>query len=179
VAASAVLILRYNCQQPQFELLIDFRENLAGLIFKVAAILLSPYGLLQEVTVAMGSTHPEDPSDELKLNHLLAVFVFFRSAGFVGVLLSCSYYMQPRANRIHRLFSGTSHAIRTLKCLFKDAPVTFITVCFLGSAFLFTFAFRVSEASVYSSSGAGTIYSNMGWMTMVTMTTMGYGDFCP
>ena len=122
----------------------DFRESLLELIFKVTAILLSPYGYLEEMTVDIDSTSPQGLPDQIKLNHLLAVVVYFRSVCFAGVLLSCSYYMHPRANRIHRLFGGTSSAIRALKCLFKDAPCTFITILFLSSAFLFTFAFRVS-----------------------------------
>ena len=43
---------------------------------------------------------------------------------------------------------------------------------------MFTFAFRVAETVVYETSPL-TNYSNMMWMTVITMTTVGYGDFNP
>lgn len=45
--ACAVLITRYCCQQPDYEMVVDFKESLPELLFKVAAILISPYGYLE------------------------------------------------------------------------------------------------------------------------------------
>ncbi len=45
---------------------------------------------------------------------------------------------------------------------------------------MFTFSFRIAENIVYSSEFTSmNIYSNMAWMTFITMTTVGYGDFTP
>jgi hypothetical protein len=127
----------------------------------------------------MGSVNRGGTVEEIKLNHLLTIVAFFRAACFAGVLLTTSYYMHPRANRIRRLFGNTSETVSALKCIFKDAPARAIAALFSLSAVIFTFGFRVSEAEVYKASSSGTVYSNMAWMTMVTMTTMGYGDYVP
>lgn len=95
------------------------------------------------------------------------------------MLLTCSKYMNPRASRITRLYRSTSGVLFALKSIFKDSPFCFIITVSMFSVWLFTFSFRVSEASIYSASSAGTIYCNMAWMTMVTMTTVGYGDYMP
>jgi hypothetical protein len=142
-------------------------------------MLLSPYEFLEGVTLECPSIHLDGTLEEMKVNHLLAIFVYFKAACFAGVLLSCSKYMQPQATRISRLYNSESGAVFALKGIFKDAPFRFISTVFSLSVLLFTFVFRVSEAGAYASSSTGTIYSNMAWMTVMTMTTLGYGDYVP
>ena len=48
----------------------------------------------------------------------------------------------------------------------------------LVSVLLFTFMFRVAEATI-SENSARKSYSNMLWMTIITVTTVGYGDYSP
>ena len=48
----------------------------------------------------------------------------------------------------------------------------------LVSVLLFTFMFRVAEATIPENS-ARKSYSNMLWMTIITVTTVGYGDYSP
>ena len=69
----------------------------------------------------------------------------------------------------------------------KTSPTYFVMLSFLISAFYFGFTIRISESPIdrpYSVNGVKTtptptlsVYNNCIWLGIVTMTTVGYGDF--
>lgn len=88
--------------------------------------------------------------------------------------------MSPRSVRISKLYGFQPGVIYTIKSIFKDHPFYFSGTIFTISLTMFTFSFRIAENIVYSSEFTSmNIYSNMAWMTFITMTTVGYGDFTP
>jgi hypothetical protein len=76
------------------------------------------------------------------------------------------------------MYNAKSGIIFCLRAIFKDNPFSFITTIFLISLVLFSFLFRIAEYQLYSVS-AMTMYGNMAWMTVITMTSVGYGDYTP
>lgn len=102
----------------------------------------------------------------------------FRSCFFVTSVLVRNKYMSPRAERICNMYGARSGTVYCLRCVFKDSPFAFITTIFLASVVLFAFLFRVAECQIYDLSSL-TMYANMAWMTVITMTSVGYGDYSP
>lgn len=153
----------------------------AGLFAKIVLLLIMPYPLLQETYVEIETntlTSYEEIVQSFKLNYLLICLAVFRSCFFVTSVLVRSKYMTPRAERICNMYGAQSGTIYCLRCLFKDSPFAFITTIFVTSVIVFSFLFRVAEYQIYSVSSL-TMYGNMAWMTAITMTSVGYGDYTP
>mmetsp|Transcript_18650 Transcript_18650/g.17741 ORF Transcript_18650/g.17741 Transcript_18650/m.17741 type:complete len:273 (+) Transcript_18650:327-1145(+) len=73
--------------------------------------------------------------------------------------------------------SGTAFAV---KCELKERPYTIIIVCFLISICLFGYAIRAAEIPyMYESEQDWNYIWNSMWCTIITMCTVGYGDFYP
>jgi voltage-gated potassium channel len=89
-----------------------------------------------------------------------------------------SQYMEPRAYRLGRMTGVNPDLLPALRSLFKERPFSFIIIVFVISVALFSYSFRVAEHH-FISQDMMTAYSNMTWMTVITMTTIGFGDISP
>ena len=150
-----------------------------GFAFKVAILLMGPYPFIEDVTFDIGGISSLPGECLYKVNHMLTIISFFKNVCFMDILLTYSKYMQPRSFRISMMYGSSPGSIYALRAIFKESPFSVVLAVFSTSIFIFSFAFRVAEWKVYAASGAGTVYSNMVWMTMITMTTVGYGGIAP
>lgn len=108
----------------------------------------------------------------------MTILACFRLGYFGTSVLVRSRYMSPRSGRICKLYGAYPGVMFCLKSIFKDNPFSFVTIIFFISLAMFTFGFRIAENVIYATSPS-TTYSNMAWMTVITMTTVGYGDYSP
>ena len=97
------------------------------------------------------------------------------------ISVSESKYSTPRANRLAKMYMCEASQGFSLKCMFKDFPMTLVTVCFFASILLFSFALRVAERSAAFTNRTAdfTYISNAIWLTAITLTTVGFGDVSP
>jgi hypothetical protein len=136
---------------------------------------------LEEVYLTLdysGSITYAETEYTFKLNYLLIILAIFKSCFFTASLFIKSRYMSPRAERICNMYGARSGVIFCLRSIFKDSPFSFITTTFIISVFLFSFLFRIAEYQIYPVSPLA-MYADMAWMTVITMTSVGYGDYTP
>jgi hypothetical protein len=70
----------------------------------------------------------------------------------------------------------------SLKCLFKDNPLLLIIILFTTSSLLFSYAVYLAERNYTADLCIVTSacsFSNALWLILMTITTVGYGDYYP
>lgn len=116
-----------------------------------------------------------------KFNYLMVILGLFKMYQVWKIFINSSKYSTPRSNRVAKMYMCESNHGFALKCMFKDYPMKLVTVCFFISIGVFSFALRVAERSRdFVSPNADLNYiSNSIWLTVITLTTVGYGDISP
>jgi potassium intermediate/small conductance calcium-activated channel subfamily N protein 2 len=113
-------------------------------------------------------------------NDLLLGWSFVRIYLVIRCVLANSFYMSTRAQRVCQMNGCYANFMFAIKCLMKDQAYLVLMGNLIMSMFYFGYLIRIFDQDLSEVSGQNfDSITNPVWLSIVTMTTVGYGDFFP
>jgi len=116
----------------------------------------------------------------MHINEVLCLFVFSRAFIILRVVLMNSRYNSNRSQRICEMYACEPGYLFTIKCIMQAEPFKVIGLSMLFSIPIFGYLLRICErpiARVPNQPFSYDAYANAVWNVVVTITTVGYGDY--
>mmetsp|Transcript_5560 Transcript_5560/g.4709 ORF Transcript_5560/g.4709 Transcript_5560/m.4709 type:complete len:244 (-) Transcript_5560:515-1246(-) len=118
------------------------------------------------------------------VNDILNMILFLRIFIILRVVLLNTYWYTNRAQRLCEMYDCESGYIFTIKCMMKESPARFVFVGLFISIPIFGYWIRVAERPIIRTvdrkeelSFDFDSYFNSMWNVIITISTVGYGDY--
>lgn len=115
------------------------------------------------------------------LSEFMLVFMCLRVYFLVRSMLNFTEFMDPYAKKLCKAYGFDNSVLFTIKSSLIISPEATASYIFLVTLILFAYLVRVLEMPRFRLEDDDTFdyYFNSIWFTVVTLTTIGYGDFSP
>ena len=121
---------------------------------------------------------PDPSSSEsvpLPFNSILEIIMLGRIYLLFVSIISASIYLTPRASRLCRIYNSKRPVSFAAKSFFHGHPLPSLLLLFLSFALILAQMMMLAEES---SSVIETLEESL-WCVIITMATVGYGDYHP
>lgn len=112
-----------------------------------------------------------------RINDLLSIILLLRVATSIRLLKTFLNYHSNSAQRLTKICGFKMNTLFVLKCIVQEHPITMIFCLWVLTVLIFSYVIRILEQEnpIFDFKN----YYNSIWYCLVTLTSIGYGDFFP
>lgn len=150
------------------------------LIFEIIINSITPFPFIWDETY-QESYSDYDTKVSYRVNDIfLLIMCLTRTYIVLRASLTWSNFMDTRSQRVCTMSGTNASFMFSVKSLMKRKPYSVLLSSLVVSVLIFGFVLRIFERPLSEASGQDfNSINNAFWVTLITMTTVGYGDFFP
>ena len=156
------------------------RSIVVGLSIQSFMIFLSPSPFLSNRVIC---SFNNTVNKELcyKYNDFLHILQFYKLYFIVKAFATNSQFSSSSSHRLCSIYCTKPTNTFVIKCMMREVPLKFILTMFMLGIVFFGYALRIAESPLFLVDKSPDLseYFNCCWTSMLTMTTIGYGDYFP
>ena len=155
-------------------------EKIPKLVSELIVNAMHPVWFLGRDTFSQENVVYPELGIEYQYNAILSMVTLLRFYHCVRVLSILSIYRSGRAQRICIMNGSEARSSYAIKCLMKEQPLLLVSSMMIIGILIGGYCLRILERPLVIQSGMDfSKYSNAMWCIILTMTTVGYGDYYP
>ena len=157
-----------------------FSSQFKHMIIELIIVTIMPLPYFEDF-VWQNFNYEENISTFYSLNNILIFAMISRLVIIIDIFLKNIHYSSIKMHEILQSCDLEENTLFVIKCLLKKRPYQFFIASLIFSILVFSFGIRICELplAIKLERESFQSYTTTIWMVMITMTTVGYGDYNP